>query len=55
MVRNGIVELFGLVDSEGQRKALIVAAESVNGVKEVEDHLECKPRDKPMLHRRDVA
>lgn len=54
-VRNGVVELFGMIDNEGQRKALIVAAESVNGVKEVRDHLECKPRDKPLLHRGDIA
>jgi CBS domain-containing protein len=54
-VRNGVVDLFGVIDSEGQRKALIVAAESVSGVKEVRDHLECKLRDKPLLHRRDIA
>jgi predicted transcriptional regulator len=54
-VRTGIVELLGMVDSEEQRKALIVAAESVNSVKEVRDRLECKPRDKPSLPRRDVA
>jgi CBS domain-containing protein len=48
-VRNGVVDLFGAVDSETQRKALIVAAESVNGVKEVTDHLKCTPRDGPLV------
>jgi len=38
-VHNGIVELSGIITDERERKALIVAAENVAGVKEVRDHL----------------
>ncbi len=41
IVRDGIVELWGAVTDERQRKALIVAAENVAGVKGVRDHLAC--------------
>jgi len=38
-VANGVVDLWGAVDSEAERKALRIAAESVPGVATVEDHL----------------
>jgi BON domain len=39
IVRNGIVELWGTLLDERKRRALIVAAENVRGVKSVRDHL----------------
>jgi CBS domain-containing protein len=39
LVRNGIVHLSGVITEERSRKAAIVAAENVCGVKEVHDHL----------------
>jgi len=39
IVTNGGVELWGWVESEQERKALLVAAKSVAGVTGVEDHL----------------
>jgi osmotically-inducible protein OsmY len=39
VVEDGIVHLFGLVQSEDERLALRVAAENVPGVKSVEDHM----------------
>ena len=41
IVRDGVVEIWGAVTDERQRKALIVAAENVTGVKGVRDHLAC--------------
>jgi CBS domain-containing protein len=38
-VRNGVVELWGTITDERERRALIVAAENVPGVKEVRDHI----------------
>ena len=38
-VRNGIVQLSGVIISEGTRQAAIVAAENVPGVRAVHDHL----------------
>ena len=38
-VRNGIVHLHGIIFDDDVRKATIVAAENVAGVKEVHDHL----------------
>ncbi len=38
-VANGVVHLWGIVSTEIERKAVRVAAETVNGVKDVEDHL----------------
>jgi CBS domain-containing protein len=38
-VRGGVVELWGTVTNERQRQALIVAAENIPGVKQVNDHL----------------
>lgn len=39
IVRNGIVQLSGVILNEDSRQAAIVAAENVPGVKEVHDHL----------------
>jgi CBS domain-containing protein len=44
MVTDGVVHLWGLVDSEEVRKAFRVAAESVPGVRGIEDHLGLRPR-----------
>ena len=38
-VRNGVVHLHGIIVNDGSRRAAIVAAENVAGVKEVHDHL----------------
>ena len=39
IVRNAIVELWGTITDERERRALIVAAENVSGVMEVRDHI----------------
>lgn len=39
IVRNAVVELWGTITDERERRALIVAAENVPGVKEVRDHI----------------
>jgi CBS domain-containing protein len=39
IVRNGVVHLWGFVENEDERRAFRVAAESMPGVKAVEDHL----------------
>jgi CBS domain-containing protein len=39
VVRNGVVELWGMIFDERQRNALKVAAENIAGVKAVKDHL----------------
>ena len=39
VVRDGIVELWGVIVDERQREALKVAAENISGVKAVKDHL----------------
>jgi CBS domain-containing protein len=39
VVKQGIVHFWGTVNSEEERKAIIVAAERVPGVKGIEDHL----------------
>lgn len=39
IVKEGTVELWGQVDSEDERKAVIVAVEGVTGVRAIEDHL----------------
>lgn len=39
VVSNGIVSLWGSVDSENQRRAVVVAAENANGAVRVDDHL----------------
>ena len=45
-VRDGIVNLSGVVESENARQAAVVAAENVPGVKNVLDNL-CRARDCP--------
>jgi CBS domain-containing protein len=42
-VSNGVVELWGIMDSEAERKALKVAAEAISGVIAVDDHLISRP------------
>jgi osmotically-inducible protein OsmY len=39
VVRDGVVELWGVVIDERQREAMKVAAENISGVKAVNDHL----------------
>jgi signal-transduction protein with cAMP-binding, CBS, and nucleotidyltransferase domain len=39
IVRNGTVELWGTILDERKRRAVVVAAENVHGVKAVRDHL----------------
>jgi CBS domain-containing protein len=39
IVRNGVVDLWGTITDERERKGLVVAAENVAGVKAVHDHL----------------
>ena len=39
IVTNGVVHLWGVVDSKEQHKALLVAAEEIAGVRGIEDHL----------------
>lgn len=39
VVRDGVVELFGVITDERQREALHVACENVPGVKAVKDHM----------------
>ncbi len=39
IVRDGVVELWGVVESDQERAALRVAVEGVRGVREVRDHL----------------
>ncbi|MBB3265961.1 CBS domain-containing protein [Azospirillum sp. OGB3] len=39
VVNDGVVQLWGMVDSEEQRRALHTAASGISGVKRVEEHL----------------
>ncbi|MBX9827366.1 MAG: CBS domain-containing protein [Xanthobacteraceae bacterium] len=39
VVRNGVVDIWGTITDERKRRALIVAAENVPGVKRVNDHV----------------
>jgi osmotically-inducible protein OsmY len=39
LARDGIVELWGVVDNETEKKAVRVAAEETHGVKAVKDNL----------------
>jgi len=41
LVSNGVVEVWGVVDSEDQRTAIIGAAERIPNVEEIRDHLIC--------------
>lgn len=38
-VRNGVVDICGIITDERTRQAIVVAAENVTGVKQVHDHL----------------
>jgi CBS domain-containing protein len=49
MVRDGVVTLGGIVTDERSRKASIVAAENVPGVKQVHDHLCMEPEPEEYL------
>lgn len=42
-VKDNVAELWGLVDSEDERKALHVLVEAVDGVKSVDDHVRLYP------------
>ena len=59
VVRDGVVELWGVIVDERQREALKVAAENIPGVKAVNDHLVwveptsgmvIEPRDEVVTH-----
>ena len=39
IVQDGVVHLWGFIDSEAERKALTMAAQNIPGVRGVEDHL----------------
>ncbi len=39
IVDDGVVELWGWIESDQERKAMMLAARNVPGVKDVEDHL----------------
>lgn len=39
IVRDGVVELWGVIGDERERQATVVAAENIPGVKRVDDHL----------------
>lgn len=43
IVHDGILELWGVVDSQAERKALVVAAEVTSGVRSVNDNLAVRP------------
>ena len=51
VVQDGVVHLWGYVDSEAARQARVVAAESTAGVRRVEDHMDIwvtpDPMDRP--------
>jgi CBS domain-containing protein len=42
-VKNGVVSLWGLADSETEKQAIRIAAETVPGVRGVSDHLSVRP------------
>ena len=43
VVQDGVVHLWGMIEKEVERKALMVAAREVPGVKDVQDHLHRAP------------
>jgi CBS domain-containing protein len=56
VVRDGIVELWGVVIDERQREALKVAAENIPGVKAVKDHMVwLEPTSGMVIEPRNVA
>jgi CBS domain-containing protein len=50
VVADGVVHLWGIAPDEAQRQAIVVAAESIPGVKAVEDHMD-HPRTMDPLDR----
>jgi osmotically-inducible protein OsmY len=44
VVNDGVVELWGAVASDDQRRALHLLVEGVNGVRRVEDHVGLLPK-----------
>jgi len=44
-VNDGVVNLWGVTNSETERKAIQVAAETTPGVRTVNDHLTLRPRE----------
>jgi CBS domain-containing protein len=42
-VNNGIVDLWGISDSETEKKAIRIAAENISGVRAVNDHIVVQP------------
>ena len=56
VVRDGVVELWGMIFDERQRDALKVAAENIAGVKAVKDHLVwVEPTSGIMIEPKDEA
>ena len=56
VVRDGVVELWGVIIDERQREALKVAAENIPGVKVVKDHLVwVEPTSGMVIEPRDEA
>ena len=39
VVRDGVVDFWGTITEERERRALVVAAQNIPGVKDVRDHL----------------
>jgi CBS domain-containing protein len=56
IVHDGVAELWGTVNSDAERRAIRVAAESTPGVRAVHDHLVTQPRDAaPKVVERDIT
>jgi osmotically-inducible protein OsmY len=43
MVKNGVVDLWGVVRSDAERRAVRIAAESMDSVRAVNDNLVIRP------------
>ena len=43
IIQDGVVHLWGMVDNDAERRALVLMAEQIPGVKAVEDHLGRRP------------
>jgi osmotically-inducible protein OsmY len=43
MVSNGVVDLWGVARSDAERRAVRIAAESIDGVRAVNDNLVIRP------------
>jgi CBS domain-containing protein len=55
IVHNGVVELWGIANSDAERQALRVAAESTRGIRAVNDHLVIQPREAAKVAERDIT